>query len=424
MFDIAQCLDLQPLPRGARVGIITNTGGPGILAADACEGVDLVVAPFGPDTRAALARHLSSHASIGNPVDLVASAGAAAYEHAIAAVLASPDVDSLLVVYTPIDRTQTDGILAAIGRGVADARAAGIRNKPVLVSVLSVESQPAPLQAGDEWIPTYMFPENASRALGRAAAYARWREEPPPIFRTFDDIRIREARAVCQGAVTARGDTWLTQEELTRVLDAFGLTLLGGSAARNEEEAAATAAIVGFPVVLKLVSPRVLHKTDVGGVRLHLRDEQDVRAAFRDMVARFPDAAKPAGDTFVQVQPMLTGVETLVGVADDPTFGPLVAFGLGGVETEILRDVAFRIAPLSERDVQGLMHDIRSFPLLQGYRGRPATDIDALKELLLRVSLLAQHVPELRELDLNPVIALPAGQGCRIVDARARVAAI
>jgi acyl-CoA synthetase (NDP forming) len=142
------------------------------------------------------------------------------------------------------------------------------------------------------------------------------------------------------------------------------------------------------------------------------------------MVARFPDAAKPAGDTFVQVQPMLTGVETLVGVADDPTFGPLVAFGLGGVETEILRDVAFRIAPLSERDVQGLMHDIRSFPLLQGYRGRPATDIDALQELLLRVSLLAQHVPELRELDLNPVIALPAGQGCRIVDARARVAGL
>jgi len=423
MFDIAQCLDLQPLPEGARVGIVTNTGGPGILAADACEGAGLVVAPFGPATSAALAQHLSSHASIGNPVDLVASAGASAYEHAIATVLASPDVDSLLVVYTPVDRTQTDGILSAIGRSVADARAAGIR-KPVLACLLSVESQPAPLLAGQERIPTYMFPENASRALGRAATYARWRKEPLPLFRTFDDIRVREARAVCQGAVAARGDTWLTQQELRRFLDAFGLTLLGGSAARTEEEATATAAIVGFPVVLKLVSPRVLHKTDVGGVRLHLRDEHDVRAAFRDIVARFPDAVTPGSDTFVQVQPMLTGVETLVGVADDPTFGPLVAFGSGGVETEVLRDVAFRIAPLSERDIEGLMHAIKSFPLLQGYRGRPAADVDALEDLVLRVSLLAQHVPELRELDLNPVIALPVGQGYRIVDARARVAAV
>ena len=424
MFDIAQCLDLQPLPCGMRVGIVTNTGGPGILAADACEGVGLVVTPFGADTRTALARSLSSQASIGNPVDLVASAGGTAYEHATATVLASPDVDSLLVIYTPIDHTQTDDILAGISRGVVKARAAGVSNKPVLACILSVESQPAPIQAGDERIPTYIFPENASRALGRAAVYAQWRKEPPPLFRTFDDIQTREARALCQSVVAARGDTWLTAEELRRVLDAFGLRLAAGGAAHTEEEAASEAAIVGFPVVLKLQSPRVLHKTDVGGVRLDLRDAQEVRTAFREIAARFPDGLKPGGDAFVQVQPMFTGVETLVGVADDSTFGPLVAFGLGGIETEILRDVAFRIAPLSECDVRELMHAIRSFPLLQGHRGRPAADVDALQEILLRVSLLAQHVPELRELDLNPVIVLPAGQGCRIVDARGRVAAV
>ena len=228
---------------------------------------------------------------------------------------------------------------------------------------------------------------------------------------------------MCQSIVAARGDTWLTAEESKRILNAFGVTLVASGAARTEQEATAVASIFGFPVVLKLASSRVLHKTDVGGVRLHLHDEQDVRAAFRDIVERFPDRSSRER----RIRPRAAHVDRRRNAhwfADDPTFGPLVAFGLGGVQTEVLHDVAFRIAPLSEHDVHGLIHGIRSFPLLQGYRGQPPADVDALKEILLRVSLLAQHVPELRELDLNPVIALPAGQGCGIVDARARVAAL
>jgi acyl-CoA synthetase (NDP forming) len=217
---------------------------------------------------------------------------------------------------------------------------------------------------------------------------------------------------------------WSRPEELRRLLEAFGLHPLAAGRARSEDGAAGAASVVGFPVVLKLDSPDVLHKTEAGGVRLDLRSEDDVRTAFRDMSDRFPGILEPGGRASVVVQPMVRGgVETLIGVTDDHTFGPLIAFGLGGAVTEVLRDVAFRLAPLTERDAADLVRGIRGFRLLQGYRGSQPSDIHALEEVLLRVSLLAQHVPELRELDLNPVIALPSGQGCRIVDARARVSA-
>lgn len=426
LFDVAQCLDLQALPQGNRVGIITNAGGPGILAADACEAAGLSVPPFGSDTQARLASGLSVNATTVNPVDLVASAGPDAYTHAILTALQSPDIDSLLVVYVPIQSAQTDSILAGIGQAVAKARLAGDgeRQKPVLACTLSAAIQPSPLPAGDERIPVYMFPENAARAFGRAASYARWLAQPPALFRAFDSARIHDAKALCQAIVTARGETWLTSEELVEVLSAVGLTMVPSGYAHSEDAALSVAAKLGFPVVLKLDAPDVLHKTDVGGVRLNLRNEDEVRGAFRDIAARFPGVLEPGGQARVVVQPMLQGIETLVGMTEDPVFGPLIAFGLGGVETEVFRDVAFRLAPLTEHDADTLLRSVKSFKLLQGYRGSPPADIEAIKDVLLRVSLLAQHVAELRELDLNPVLVLPAGRGCRIVDARARVSSV
>jgi acetyltransferase len=287
-----------------------------------------------------------------------------------------------------------------------------------------MSAEPTAISAATERIPTYLFPEDAARALGHAAAYAHWRNEPPSLFWTFDDIQTDEARALCQDVVAARGDTWLTAEELRRLLDAFGIRLAPGATVYAEDQAIAAANVVGYPVVLKVESPKVLHKTDVGGVWLHLGDEHGVRSAFRDLAARFPDVSKPGGTATITVQPMLSGVEVIVGMNRDVSFGPLIAFGRGGIETELLRDVAFRIAPLTDSDVTGLLREVRSFPLLQGYRGRAAADIDALKQLVLRISLLAHAIPEVHELDLNPVMALPAGQGCGIVDARVRVAAV
>jgi len=421
MFDVAELLDLQRLPGGPNVAIVSNAGGPGILAADACDAAALTLPALSDETRRRLAARLPSAASLGNPVDLVASAGAAEYTHAVLETLQADEVDSLIVIYTPIDHGVSDAILAGIADGVEQARAAGIV-KPALLCVLDGAAQPPPLAAGAERVPAYMFPENAVRALGRVTAYARWRELPPTPSWTFDDVRVEDARTICREAIGTRGDTWLDAGELRRVLDAFGLGSVDSGAAKTEAEAVELAASFGYPVVLKVQSTRILHKTEVGGVRVSLHDERAVRDAFQDLASRFPDIREEGASTSVVVQPMFAGVETLVGVTHDPVFGPLVAFGLGGVHAELLRDVAFRIAPLSERDVDDLLHDVRSYPLLTGYRGRPAMDVAALRSVLLRVSLLASKVPELRELDLNPLIVLPAGQGCRIVDARLRVA--
>jgi len=228
---------------------------------------------------------------------------------------------------------------------------------------------------------------------------------------------------MCREIIRTRGDSWLTGDEVSRVLGAFGLPLLTSVDVRSADEAAEAASKLGYPVVLKVNSLEVLHKSDVGGVKVNLGDERTVRDAFSDLATRFPSVTTPGRTDSVAVQPMLHGAEILIGLTEDPVFGALVAFGLGGTEAELFRDVGFRIAPLTDRDADDLIHGIRSYPLLTGYRGRPNTDLEALREVLLRVSLIGQHVPEILELDLNPVIALPAGQGCRVVDARVRIGA-
>ncbi|MGE3177111.1 MAG: GNAT family N-acetyltransferase [Vicinamibacterales bacterium] len=425
MFDIAACLDLQPLPKGRRVGIITNAGGPGILAADACEAAGLTVAELSPDSQARIRSHVAPQATVTNPIDLIASAGPDEFRHAVQTMLGTPDVDAVIVLHTPVDSTRSAAIADGIKAGIVAGRAAGGEGKPVLACLMTQSGPPTPLNTGAEQIPTYAFPENAVRALAKAAACARWREEPPGLYCGFDEIHAEEARHLCRDVLAARGDTWLTSEELGRVLNAFGLPMAAGAVARSDDEAAAIAAIFGFPVVLKLASPEILHKTDANVVRLNLTTEKSVRAAFND-IARNAAAAcgRPVapGAVGVLIQPMFTGVETIIGLTEDPNFGPLVAFGLGGVSVEVLHDVAFRIAPLTDTDADALMRGVRGYQLLQGYRGRPACDVEALREVLLRVSLIGQHVPEIVELDLNPVIALPEGHGCRIVDARVRVA--
>jgi acyl-CoA synthetase (NDP forming) len=292
---------------------------------------------------------------------------------------------------------------------------------------MAASGRPVPLDIvidGDrtERVPTYAFPENAARALAKATTYREWRAKTPGLFWAFEDIRADEARAVCRRALAARGDGWLTADEVRAVLGAFALPVAPGTIARSPDEAAALAQVIGFPVVAKLSARAIQHKSDIGGVRVNLGTDEAVRRAFNDIMS----AARPfAGDDptdGVLIQSMVSGgIETMVGVAHDPLFGAVVAFGLGGVNVEILADVHFRIAPLTDADANELLHEIRSLPLLKGYRGRPGADLDALRDLLLRVSRLASDVPEIVELDLNPVIALAPGLGCRIVDARIKV---
>jgi acetyl coenzyme A synthetase (ADP forming)-like protein len=423
MFDIAACLDLQPLPAGKRVGIVTNAGGPGILAADACVAAGLTLSELSNDTRAKIAAALPSIASTGNPVDLIASAGSDQYLGTIQVLLAAPEIDSLIVILTPVDPTATDTLLQSIRNGVAAGRRAGAAAKPVLACVMAESGRGMPLEAGEERVPTFVFPENAARALGKVATYAAWRTQLAGLIWAFDDVDTKAARDICIAAA-ARPGGWLTDQEVRAVMDAYKLPFARGAVARSADEAAAAATAIGFPVAAKLSSTAIQHKTDVGGVRLNLDDARAVRNAYDEIVTAARKAKPDApGDSLdaVLIQPMIAGgVEVMMGVAQDPLFGPLIAFGLGGVYVEILKDVRVRVAPLSDRDVDDLIRGIRGFPLLQGYRGHPAADIDALRDVLMRLSCLADEVPEIAELDLNPVMALAPGRGCSIVDARIR----
>jgi acetyl coenzyme A synthetase (ADP forming)-like protein len=422
MFDVAACLDCQPLPRGRRVAIVTNAGGPGILAVDACEGAGLTVAEFTDATRKRLATFLPAVATLTNPVDMVASAGPDEYRRCLEAALTAEEVDAVLVVYAPVEASRSTAILAAIREGIAAGRSGGAANKPVLACLMAETGHPLPLVVGGERVPAYAFPENAVRALGKVATYATWRAQPQGLFWSFNDIRADEARALCREIVEARGEAWLTAEELRRVFQAFDFPIVYGVLSHSAEEAAALAAVMGFPVVAKLSSHRLVHKSDVGGVRVNLATAQAVGQAFDDLMSNARTRGLIDQVDGVLIQPMiLEGTETIVGLVEDPLFGPLVGVGLGGVHVEVLGDVRFRIAPLTDRDADGLLHEMRGFALLNGYRGRPCADVDALAEVVLRVSRLAEDVPEILELDFNPVIVLPAGQGCRIVDARVKV---
>lgn len=422
MFDIAACLNDQPLPRGRRVTIVTNAGGPGILAADACDAAGLTVAEFSEKTRARLAACLPPMASASNPIDMVASAGPKEFRDTIEGALAAEETDALIILFTSIDRIRCDEILQAIRDGIAAGRRAGATGKPVLACIMAQPGHPASLNVNGEVVPAFAFPENAVRALGKVAAYSSWRAEPSGSIPQFADVRASDARGVCRAAIEARGEGWLTDAEMRRVATAFGLPLAAGSIARSPDEAAALAATIGFPVAAKLLSRRIQHKTDVGAVRLNLTGAAEVRAAHADIAAVARRMAPDDPFEGVLIQPMIAGgVETMMGVVHDRAFGPLIAFGLGGIHVEILGDVRFRVAPLTDRDVDELLHEIKGFRLLQGYRGHPAADLGALADVLLRLSRLAEDVPEILELDFNPVVAMPPGRGCRILDARIKV---
>ena len=424
MFDLAAALGSQPLPKGRRIAIVTNAGGPGILCADACEAGRLRVPELSAVTKARLATVLPPHASLSNPVDMIASAGPEHYRQTIETVLASADIDALVIIYIPIEVGHRQEIFDAISAGVTAGRAVGGADKPVLACLMVEEGGSPPLRVQQEYLPTYAFPEAAARVLSKVAAYADWRAQPLGIFLEFDDTDAQAARHISQRALAERGSGWLSTEEARQVLLAMGLPVAPGGVAHTADAAVELAHQVGFPVAVKLASHQIVHKTEMGGIVLNLADGAGVRQAFatiRDLLAREGVLEAMEG---VLVQPMVHGgVEVMVGVTTDTSFGPLIAFGLGGVHVEILGDVRFRVMPLTDRDASEMVHEIRGYRLLEGYRGHPPADVKALEEVLLRISHLVDEVPEITELDLNPIFALPPGQGCQIVDARIRVEA-
>jgi acyl-CoA synthetase (NDP forming) len=356
---------------------------------------------------------------MGNPVDLIASASPAQYTQVIETVLTSGEVDALIVLYIPAGLARTEAIIDAMRVGIQRARAAGATGKPVLACLMAEQGRRAQIDLGSERIPSYVFPEAAARVLGKAASYAEWRTQSEGVIPDFDDLDLPAAREVCRKALAERGAGWLSAQEARAVLAAVRLPLPPGGFAATAEEAVELARRIGFPVAVKLASRQLVHKTEIGGVRLGLADGGAVRKAFADIRDRLARDNQLSAMEGVVVQPMLAGdVEVMVGVTQDPLFGPLIAFGLGGIYVEVLADVCFRVTPLTDRDAAEMVRAIRGYRLLQGYRGHPPADLPALEQLLLRVSRLVEELPEISEIDLNPVFALPPGQGCQVADAR------
>ena len=416
MFDYAMAFANQPLPDGNRVAIVTNAGGPGIILADACEASGLVVTPLSPETQQQLRAKLPEEASVGNPVDLIASAMAPSYEFALNCVFQDPNVDAAIAAFVPPLGVQARDIAEAIVRVNA-------RNpeKTLLAVLMGRQGLPAGMaELQKAHVPGYIFPESAARALGAMWRQRQRRDRPPGTVKAFktDDAAVERIL----DATLAAGRSKLSEPDALRLLEAYGIPVAPWQFVSHEGQhslataAAEAAAKLGCPVALKIVSPQVVHKTDVGGVVLNLQSQDAVRRAVRELVKN-PGKATIEGVLVQRMAP--AGRETIVGMTRMPRAGPLVMFGLGGVYVEVLRDVVLRLGPLRDTDAHEMIREVKTYRLLEGVRGEPARDLKALVDALLRVSQLSQRHPRITELDINPLLALE--RGAIAVDARVQV---
>lgn len=410
LFDVAALLSSQPAPAGPRVGIVTNGGGLGILCADACAAAGLEVTPLPGGLRRALRRALADGAAVGNPVDVLAAATPDEFERAIAAVGGGGAVDAVIAIYVPPMVSDPREVALAI------RRAADAVDVPV-ATVLTMSDPPLDALAGEGApLPAYRFPENAVRALARAARYGAWRGRPPDPEAEVDADAARAGAALARAL--ERGAGWLEPDEVAELLDAYGIARPAQRVARDAVAAGSAARELGVPVALKAVAPGLVHRSDAGAVVTGLRGPTAVAREARAMRRRLAAADRKVTGFVVQAMAG-AGVEMLAGVVSDPTFGPVVACAAGGTAAELLGDTAVRLGPLSRGEAHEMVRSLRTFPLLDGYRGAPRCDVAALEDVLVRLSALAEAHPEIAELECNPVFAGP--DGAVAVDARARV---
>jgi acetyl coenzyme A synthetase (ADP forming)-like protein len=415
VFDIAMAFSGQPLPKSRRTAVMTNSGGPGILAADALVMNGLELPRLQPETLERLRPHFPAEASIGNPLDMIASAKPSGYRAALDALLSDPNIDSAMAIFVPplgIKQADVAEAIAEIGLIHKD--------KPVLGVLMGREGLPqGKAELHEVGIPAYIFPESAARALATLCRYREWKERPPletPVY----SVNAARARDILDRAVMA-GLSKLSEIDTLDIFDAYGIPVAPARLASSAQQAAAIAEELGYPVALKIVSPEIIHKTDVGGVVLGCDEAHEVREAFDQIVASVRATSPDATISGVLVQRMVKGGrETIVGATRDASFGPMVMFGLGGVLVEAVQDVLFRIAPLSQNDACDMVRGLRGFKILTGIRGQAPANLAALEEVLLRVSQLAVDNKEIRELDINPLLAF--ADGVTAVDGRVMIA--
>jgi acetyl coenzyme A synthetase (ADP forming)-like protein len=454
LFDYAIAFAQQPLPQSNRIAIVTNAGGAGILATDAAVRHGVQLAEFTEETVRKLRELLPPTVNVANPVDMTGEPNEQRYETVVRTVLEDPNVAGVVVIAAPHILMSLENIARHIVRAVqaltpdpapsprpnppapfpkregggsplraGEGSSGGKVQKPVLACLMAVtDARPAIEILEEANIPHYSFPERAARALAAMARYREWVHRPRTEYRVFTDVQIEQARETIARA-KRQGRSLLLEPEAHDVLKAYGFPVLQYRFAKSEDEALHAAREIGYPVVLKIVSPDIAHKVDVGGVKLDIHSDAELRENYRQMLADVQKAKPDARIFGVFVQEFIKGgKETILGLKRDPLFGPLLMFGLGGIYVEALRDVTFRIAPIRELGVHRMIRQIRGFKILEGFRGEPPSDIDAIAECLARLSQLATQLEEIVELDINPLVVFERGRGARVLDARIVVA--
>jgi len=410
LFDLAMAFSLQPLPRGDRVAIVSDAGGPAIMCVDELIAQGLRLAELSPATQAFMHSWAPAEASLRNPVDLTPQGTLEDYRRALEAVLADSGVDAAIAIYVPPVRVDEVDVARAVWQA-AEAHA-----KPVLCNFLGrSEDSPGFVELVSHGVPSYLFPESAARSLAAMYRHGQYRKRDEGTERTFTVDRDGAAAILARAA--QEGRSRLLHDEANAVLAAYGIQTAKARLVRRLEDVSRAAKGVGFPVVLKAAGPEIVHKTELQAVALGLQDEKELLDAASRMERRLRQR-KVVLDGFLVQEFVEGGKEVILGMTRDRVYGPLLVFGLGGIYVEYLKDVSFGLPPLTDRDAIRMIESIRTYPLLRGVRGEPARDVPALQEAILRLAALVSDHDSIQEMDLNPVIALEQGRGYRVVDAR------
>jgi len=422
LFDVANLLSHQPIPSGRRVAILTNGGGPGILTADACAARGLELPAFSDKTLSELKSFLPRRASFSNPIDMTAEASADEYSQALKLLAQDNCIDIVIVIFIPPILTQPEAIAAAIREIGPQFRQQG---KTLVASFMGWRGASTKLGWEKGYVPCFTFPEATAGALARACEYSDWLKRAKGAIPAIEGIDKQKAKQVVKTA-SERSTTrplWLDAASVIELLGAYGIRTVQSKLVTTAAEAKKAAEEIGFPVGLKLLSDTVIHKTEVGGVILDLNLQSEVERAFSQIRERLASIGREDEMQGVIVQKMMSGeIEVIVGVTQDPSLGPLILFGMGGIYTELFKDIIFRIHPLTDVDAREMVRSVKAYQLLEGWRGAKPSDIDALEKLLLRVSAMVEDLPQIAEMDLNPVKVLKRNNGYVVVDARVMLA--
>jgi acetyltransferase len=421
LFNMATMLSTQPLPRGRKLVIVTNGGGPGIIAADAAASNNLVVEELKEETSAKIRAFMKRGINIGNPIDTTAGATADEYEGILRVLAADDNVDSVLAIFAPPIVVETKDFEETMRRVAPVFWRA---KKPILGCFIGQKGLSARLGKDGHFIPLFTFPEEAMVALRRATEYGEMRHKPQGKIPAIRGIKKDEAHALIDGVIKNSNtrEVWLSPTEIQELLLDYGIKYAEIRTAGTVKEAQEAAEAIGYPVAVKLESPTITHKTDVGGVVLNVTSKEGVEEAYGIIKGNLEKIGKEKEMTGVSVQQMaIGGVETIVGVTQDPQFGPLMMFGSGGIYAELIRDVTMKIHPITDLDAVDMINSLKMSKLFEGYRGSPPRDTQSVVDLLLRVSAMINDIPEIAEMDLNPVNVMPKGEGYRVIDARIKL---